>query len=217
MRILLSCLQSEVTYPVPAYKYWERYFAGGITEAGHQWSPVPGVDWGEGLLYGEDPERAAEWRSRVWGETLEYLRRADSATRPDIFLSYLYPWMVDAGAIGEIRRLGIACVNYFCDNVREFVTAPEEYRPFDLHWVPELAATEFYARARMPFIHAAMPAWIPPEQRRWDHEERYGVLFIGSRDRLRERLLYEAISLGAPIELRGPGWPLPDAEPQRAT
>ena len=213
MHILLSCLQSEIVHPVPPYRYWEQYFAGGITDGGHTWEAVPGVDWAEGLLYEHDPRAAAAWRDRVWSATLAHVKQVPAARRPDLFLSYLYPWMVDEVAVAELRRIGVPCVNYFCDNVREFVRAPSQYRAFDLNWVPELAATRFYARDGVPYIHAAMPAWIPESQRRWDHAERYGVLFIGSRDALREVLLAGAIGLGAPIELYGPGWPAPGAKP----
>ena len=214
MRILLSCLQSTRQYRLPAYQYWETYFRGGIAEGGHQCETVPGVDWAEGLMYEHAPSEAAAWRGRTWQRTVDSIAALEPAARPDVFLSYLYPWMVDEGAIREIRRLGVPCVNYFCDNVRAFTSAPPEYQPFDLHWVPELAATRLYQRAGYPFIHAAMPTWVSPAQRTWDHPERYGVTFIGSRDPLREVLLADAIRLGAPIELRGTGWPAGGKPPE---
>lgn len=214
MRILLSCLQSTRQYRLPAYQYWETYFRGGIAEGGHECETVPGVDWAEGLTYEHAPSEAAAWRARTWQRTVDSIAALDPAARPNVFLSYLYPWMVDEGAIREIRGLGVPCVNYFCDNVRAFTSAPSEYRPFDLHWVPELAATRLYHRAGYPFIHAAMPTWVPPRQRTWAHPERYGVTFIGSRDALREALFADAIGLGAPIELRGNGWPAGGKPPE---
>lgn len=208
MRILLSCLQSDVRHPVPAYKYWETYFVGGLTEGGHTPEMVSGVDWAEALMYHNDPAAAAVWRDKTWSRVIAGVRSSESGSRPDLFLSYLYPWMVDDGAIRTLQGLGVPCVNFFCDNVREFVRPPEAYRVFDLNWVPELAATRFYARAGMSFIHAAMPTWVPQEQRTSSAKDTYGVTFIGSRDAQRERLFADAIALGAPIELRGAGWPL---------
>lgn len=214
MRILLSCLQSDTRYALPAYQYWETYFRGGIAEGGHECDAVPGVDWAEGLTYEHAPAEASAWRARTWERTVEWVKAQPANGRPDIFLSYLYTWMVDEQAIREIRRLGVPCVNYFCDNVRAFTRPPKEYRAFDLNWVPELAATRFYERNGFPFIHAAMPTWIPAEQRTCDHPEEYGVTFIGSRDPLREVLFADAIRRGAPVELRGAGWPAGGKAPE---
>ena len=207
MRIFLSCLQAQRRHAIPAYQYWEGYFKHGVTEAGAEWIEAPEVDWAEGLL-DEDPVRVAAWREHAWPRVVDYLRREHRRRPVDLFVAYLYPRMVDVDAVAEIRRLGIPTVNFFCDNVREFERVPAAFRAFDLNWVPELQAVRMYAREAVPHIHAAMPTWIPPVQRSCDHREEFGVSFIGSRDRLRERLLSEAIQLGLDIELRGAGWPL---------
>jgi hypothetical protein len=205
VRIFLSCLQALRPHPVPAYGYWETYFKRGIEEAGHAWLEAEGVDWAEGLLYAASAA-ASEWRARTWESVVRQVTAAHMRNGVDLFLSYLYPSMVDVEAIAAIRRLGIPCVNFFCDNVREFTRAPSVYRAFDLNWVPELEAARMYQQDGVPYIHAPMPTWVPPEHRTANHTERYGVTFIGSRDAQRERLIRDALALGAMIDLRGAGW-----------
>lgn len=206
MRIFISCLQSRRAHQIPAYQYWETYFKRGIEEAGHRWVEAEGVDWAEALAHRSESEGLQLWMERTWPATVAEVRRAVQGGGVDVFLAYLYPHMVDHDAIREIQAMGVPCVNYFCDNVREFVRVPTEFAGFDLHWVPELKATRMYAAAGWPFVHAAMPTWVPPAQRTCDHAETHGVSFIGSRDAQREVLFARALELGADIELRGAGW-----------
>ena len=209
MRIYLSCLQSQRRHPIPAYGFWEPYFKRGIEEAGHEWIECPDVDWAEGIAPDID---AAVWRERTWTRVYEDLRRTHREQGVDLFLGYLYPQQIDAGAIGAIQALGVPCVNFFCDNVREFRTVPEAYHVFDAHWVPERAAVPMYERAGLRTIHRVMPVWVDPSLRTCEHQELYPPTFIGSRDSVRESLLADALARGAEIELRGPGW-LPGTTP----
>ena len=76
--------------------------------------------------------------------------RLEIAQRPiHLFVGYFYPEQVEVSAIRELQRMGIPCVNFFCDNVREFVKPPAEYAPFALHWVPEFEALPMYREARI--------------------------------------------------------------------
>ena len=206
MRIFLSCLQSQRAHAVPAYQYWETYFKRGIEEAGHSWTEAKAVDWAEALAHAPGSAGLRAWKERTWPAVVAEVRRAADTGGVDVFLAYLYPHMTDRDAIREIQALGVPCVNYFCDNVREFVQVPKEFEGFDLHWVPELKATRMYAAARWPFMHAAMPTWVPPAQRTCNEPETHGVSFIGSRDAQREVLFARVLALGADIELRGAGW-----------
>jgi hypothetical protein len=205
MRILVSCLQSCRDHHIPAYGFWRRYFLRGLQEAGHAALEVPGIDWAEGLTYSRGPQLAA-WRARTWETTLAYVRH-ETARRPiDLFLGYLFPAQVDVGAIEELQRLGIPCVNFFCDGVREFRKAPVEFRPFTLHWVPDYEALPIYREAGLPHMQAPYPCWVAPEFRRVPAAETEQPTFIGSSDILRRELFGRAIKLGAQIVLRGPGW-----------
>lgn len=205
MRIFLSCQQSSKVYPIPAYRFWERYFKKGIEEAGHEWTEAPALDWAEGLLYADRPE-LEPWLQASWATALDVVRKEHRQRPIDLFLSYLFPHQVNAAVLKEIRALGIPCVNFFCDTVREFKQVPEAFKAFDLHWVPEFQAGKMYARAGLRFVHAPMPVWVRPELRQGQPEEEYGVTFIGSRDIQREILLGDALRRGAAIEIRGAGW-----------
>ena len=135
----------------------------------------------------------------------------------DFVLAYLFPQQVEPAAISEIRALGIPCVNFFCDNVREFTRVPASFHPFDLHWVPEYEARALYARASLPFVYAPMPVWIPPAQRTLPEAELPQTTFIGSHDVLREDLLSRAVvAHGLDLRIHGPGWSADSTTPSPA-
>ena len=217
MRIFLSAQQALRRHAVPGYAFWEYYFKQGLAEAGHEVIETPGADWAEGLTPLE-PAARTRWLGDTWTRTTEFLR-AEHARKPvGLFLSYLFPDQVEPAAVAAIRALGIPCVNFFCDNVREFTRVPESYRGFDLHWVPEADARALYSTARLPFVYAPMPMWIPPALRTVPEQENTDVSFIGSHDPLREDLLGEAVARGLPLRLHGDGWQpgSPGAPPPRS-
>lgn len=205
MRILLSCLQSLQRHAIPAYDFWRPYFVEGCREAGIECVEVPGVDWAEGLVHSPGPKLSA-WRARTWETVLTFARSTNARDGLDLFLSYLYPNQVEPEAIAELQRLGIPCVNFFCDNVRDFRRIPTEYRSFALHWVPEFEALPLYRRAGLPYLHAPMPCWVPPNMRSVPVHETEPPTFIGSADNLRRDLLGRALREGGNFVVRGAGW-----------
>lgn len=205
MRIFLSCQQAVRRHDVPAYSFWANYFKNGLGEAGHEWLEAPGVDWAEGLSPFSSEARH-QWLEKTWTQTVAFLR-AEHARRPiDLFLSYLFPYQVEPGAVRAIRDLGIPCVNFFCDNVRELTRIPEAYGAFDLHWVPEAEARPLYTAAKFSFVYAPMPAWVPPKFRTMPESENDDIVFIGSHDPLRDELLGQAVARGLPLRVHGDGW-----------
>jgi hypothetical protein len=205
LRIFLSCQQALRRHAVPAYSFWSDYFRGGLAEAGHTSIEAPDCDWAEGLLP-LDEASAADWIERTWGAALDLLRREHARKPVDFFLGYLFPRQVLPSAVSEIRALGIPCVNFFCDNVREFRCVPEAYKGFDLHWVPEYKAVSLYQRAGLPWINAPMPCWVPPAWRTPIEAETLPITFVGTRDEQREILFAEVLRNGLHLDLRGPGW-----------
>jgi hypothetical protein len=205
MRVLLSCLQSLKRHPLPPYDFWRSHFVEGCREAGIECLEVPGVDWAEGLVCSPGAELEA-WRARTWENVLAYSRREHNQRPINLFLSYLYPKQVETAAIDDLQRMGIATVNFFCDNVREFRQVPVEYRPFTLHWVPEYEALDMYRRANLSYLHAPMPCWIPPELRSPPIKEIEPPTFVGSADILRRDLVGRAMQTGADFVVRGRGW-----------
>ena len=206
MRVLLSCLQDLRPHAIPSYRFWARYFRNGIVEAGHDLVEVPNVDWAEGCTPLSKSELTA-WRDRTWTVTLSWIQRQLECGRPiNLFLSYLYPQQVEAAAIQQIQEIGIPCVNFFCDNVREFAKVPFEFHSFDLHWVPEYEAIGMYRQAGVRHCLAPMPVWVPAKWRNLPPSEIDQITFIGSSDELRRPLICDAIQRGAPIKVGGAGW-----------
>lgn len=206
MKILLSCLQSLRKHNIPAYEFWRSYFVEGCREAGITPLEVPDVDWAEGAALSGEGQELASWRARTWEKTLAFAREQHSRGGVDLFLGYLYPCQVEQAAVCELQRNGIPCVNFFCDNVREFCRVPAEYRPFALHWVPEFEALPMYRSAGLPHLHAPMPCWIPRQLRNLPERDTEPPTFIGSADILRKSLLGRVLAAGVKLNLRGPGW-----------
>lgn len=215
LRIFLSCQQANRPHAVPAYSFWADYFRGALAEAGHEIIEAPACDWAEGLLPAERPDHG-EWLTRTWEQALSRIRREHSRRKIDLFLSYLFPAQVESAAITAIRELGIPCVNFFCDNVREFRRIPNIYHCFDLHWVPEHKALPLYRAAGLIYICAPMACWVPPKYRHPVEVESLPVTFVGTRDPTREELFAEAIENGLEVVLKGPGWLTPANSPVRA-
>lgn len=205
MRIFLACQQSPRQYAIPAYRFWRSYFRAGLTEAGHTVLESDEIDWAMGIVLLEE-SALRRWRAEIWERVVAFLRRARENGGVDLFLSYLYPKQIDEPAIRAISGMGVPCVNFFCDHVREYRRLPGAFAPFDLHWVPEYAALALYQKRRWPFVYAPMPCWVPPECRTVPVKEWNAVGFIGSRDSLRASLLAEVAHSGLPLEIRGSGW-----------
>jgi len=205
MNIYLSFLQSKISHPVPAYSFWEYYIKNGIVEGGDEWQEGE-VDWAEGLLYTLDKTKLALWKSITWEKTVKDIQLKHNKKPISCFLSYLYPHQVEEQAIKEIQKMGIHCVNFFCDNVREFNSAPKEFAVFDLNWVPEYKALEMYKKAGYQYIHLPMPMWVEPKNRNLPTIETNRLSFIGSVDIQRVLLFEEAVKKGLQINIYGKGW-----------
>lgn len=203
MKIFLSFLQSAKKHAIPAYDFWLFYIKNGISEAGHQYTECPDVDWALGLVPQSKASHAA-WKEQAWTKTIAWLKKHPA----DLFLSYLYPEQIDTAAVRRIREMGIPCVNFFCDNVRQFTKAPAEFGVFDLNWVPEYKAVDFYKKAGYAYINLPMPIWVDPELRSLPTESNQQITFIGSKD-LQRKLLFENIlqlNPGIPLAIYGNGW-----------
>ncbi|GAA4084433.1 glycosyltransferase [Mucilaginibacter panaciglaebae] len=203
MKIFLSFLQSTIQHPVPAYDFWQYYVKNGIEEAGYEWTECPDADWALGLVP-QTPEKRSEWKERVWSQTISWLR----SNPVDLFLSYLYPEQIETSAINEIKRMGIPCVNFYCDNIRQFGEAPKEFSVFDLNWVPEFKAIKLYQKAGYRYINLPMPMWIEPNKRMVHAEANNQITFIGSKD-IQRTLFFEKVVKQCPsinLYIYGNGW-----------
>lgn len=205
MNIFLAFLQSKVNHNIPAYSFWQYYIKNGIKEAGFSWCEAS-VDWAEGLVHKQNTDQFSKWKSDVWEITLKEIKKQHKNKPISFFLSYLYPHQVNAQSIKEIQSLGIPCVNFFCDNVREFKNAPKEFAVFDLNWIPEYDAINIYKKAKYNFIHLPMPMWVDHSYRNLKLKEINEISFIGSKDIQRVMFFEELAQRNLDIKIYGAGW-----------
>jgi hypothetical protein len=203
LKIFISFLQSKIHHKISAYSFWQYYIKNGIEEAEDQWVECEDVDWAFGLVP-QSAESLATWKTESWEKTVAYLKE----NKVDLFLSYLYPHQIDKNAIQEIQKMGIFCVNFYCDNIRNFRNPPKEFNVFDLNWVPEFKALKMYQKAKFETIHLPMPMWVEPKYRTPALKESDKVSFIGSKD-IQRQLFFEALVKDFPsteIDIYGAGW-----------
>lgn len=203
MKIFLSFLQGKPDHPIPAYSFWEYYIKNGIGESGNSWVEAPAVDWAFGLVP-QSKESFQRWKEDAWKKTISYLKK----NRVDLFLSYLYPEQIDLDSVEKIKKMGIPCVNFFCDNIREFRQIPDQFRVFDLNWVPEYQAKQLYEVQNIRYIHLPMPMWVAPKYRSVSEHESANIAFIGSKDVQRQLFFERFVRLNSNIEIDiyGAGW-----------
>ena len=203
MKIFLAFLQGEPNHAVPAYSFWQYYIKNGIEEAGHTWTEDSSIDWAKGLVT-QNKLDLASWKTNTWEKTINYLKKHPV----NLFLSYLYPHQIDESAVAELKKMGIPCVNFFCDNVREFIQPPKEFGIFNLNWVPEYKALAMYKKVGFAHTHLPMPMWVEPRFRTLPNFENEQISFIGSKDIQRQLFLEDLISKAPNINLAvyGNGW-----------
>ncbi|HEY9156264.1 MAG TPA: glycosyltransferase, partial [Opitutaceae bacterium] len=162
---------------------------------------VPAADWACGLLNLSEKHRAS-WLAETWDRTVATVRDE----KPSLFLGYLFPSQIEATAVRAISTLGVPTVNFYCDHIREHRDAPPQFSGFDLHWVPETRAIEWYRKKNWRHLHAPMPTWVPREFRSLPPGENLPPTFLGTADSLRADLLGRALQCGAEIDIRGSSW-----------
>lgn len=182
----------------------------GIKEAKMEYIEATDIDWAAGLIPYENSSELEIWKTENWTKTLDFIKK--NREKIDVFLSYLYPKQIDVNAIKEIQKLGIPCVNFYCDNVREYRKVPKEFLVFDLMWVPEYEALDMYKKTKLNFINRPMPLWIDPIHRNQTIEKNLKTTFIGTKDILRNNLLSALIKNNIPLEIYGKGWQEPEAD-----
>ncbi len=124
----------------------------------------------------------------------------------DLFLSYFYNAHFDPSGFGEIRRLGMPTVNFYCNSIYQFELVEEIAREVDFAWHAERDARGEYLRV------GAKPIWVqmaadPEFYRPVAVPTREGnACFVGQRYADRDRWIADLIGAGIPLALYGPGW-----------
>jgi hypothetical protein len=147
-----------------------------------------------------------EIRARITDKILEEVRVAHREKPIDLFLSYFYNSHFDPEGFGELQRIGIPTVNYYCNSMYQFELVADIARKVNFAWHTEKAAAPLYRQV------GAHPVWVQmgadPELNR----PMEGVFrqpkacFVGQRYADRDRHMAALVTAGIPVEIYGPGW-----------
>ena len=147
-----------------------------------------------------------EVRARITQQILDEVKRADRQRRVDLFLGYFYNSHFNPAGFDELRQLGVASVNFYCNSIYQFAQVAAIAAKVDFAWHPEKSAREFYLRvgAKPVWVQmAADPELCHPVE---GVERKRAACFIGQRYADRDRCLAALHDAHLPFDIYGAGW-----------
>jgi hypothetical protein len=158
----------------------------------------------------EDGLEARRTRNRskrqLFSEGMVDRFKREHARRPfDLVLAYVMEGMVEPSAIDEIRRSGVPCCNFSCNNIHQFSLVAELSCHFDYNLHSERAA-------RQKFLDiGATPLWWPMAAnpnyfKPLDVPRTMPVSFLGGNYALRTRYILALLREDVDVHAFGPGW-----------
>ena len=150
-------------------------------------------------------------RASITEKILDEVRRAHAERPIDLFLSYFYNSHFAPEVFGEIHRLGIPTVNFYCNSIHQFNLVEEVAASVNHSWHTEKEARASYLKA------GARPVWVqmgadPDVYRPLAHISRQArACFVGQRYADRDRHLAALITAGVPLDIYGSGWAANDS------
>ena len=216
MRIFYAAADSPNYWGVPQSRLWYVNLYLPLVDLGHDLVRFD-HDFGP---YNDDldpksPQQHQRMLDRrtILGEQLLRQIRAAHRRRPvDLFFSYFYSAHVDPEVIREIRRMGIATVNWYCNGSYQFDLVSEIAPAYDYCLVPEKFRLADYRAAGANPIYcqeAANPNWYRPH----DLALEFDVTFVGQRYGDRPAYIKHLIANGLPVRVWGPRWTDPPRHP----
>ena len=161
----------------------------------------------------DDPwQRAFISRNRplVSAELLRQVRAAHAEKPLDLFFSYFYDACVLPEAIDEIRSLGIATVNWYCNGAHQLHNVREISPHYDRCLVPEkFRLKDYLAMGARPIYcqEAANPNIYKP----YDLPREFDVTFVGQAYGDRPAYIRYLLDQGIDVRVWGYGWTKPSA------
>jgi hypothetical protein len=148
-----------------------------------------------------------EIRARTTERILHEVREAVRTGPVDLFLSYFYNAHFDPAGFGELRRIGIPSINFYCNSIYQFDYVAAIAKCVDFSWHAERDARESYLSV------GANPIWV---QMGADphvyHRSAAGglreskLVFVGQKYADRDRWMARLLEAGVPVDIYGPGW-----------
>ncbi len=158
----------------------------------------------------EDGIKARQSRSssrrQLFSERMVDRFKREHALRPfDLFFAYLMEGMVEPTAIDEIRRSGVPCCNFSCNNIHQFSLVKELSGHFDYNLHSERAARQKFldiGATPLWWPMAANPKYFKP----YEVPRTRSVSFLGGNYGLRTRYILALLREGVDVHAFGPGW-----------
>ncbi len=145
-------------------------------------------------------------RASLTEKIVDEVGRAHTERPIDLFLSYFYNSHFAPEGFGEIHRLGIPTVNFYCNSIYQFELVAEIAKSVNLSWHTEKDARDSYLKA------GARPLWVqmgadPDVYHPLENTSRQAkACFVGQRYADRDRHLAALIDRGVPVDIYGNGW-----------
>jgi glycosyltransferase involved in cell wall biosynthesis len=196
----------------PAFYYgglWSGNFYPALRQLGHeivesQTDLLPASIFMH--VAGGFTQQELQARSLITEKIVDEVRRSHKEQRIDLFLSYFYNSHFDPEGFGEIHRLGIPTVNFYCNSIYQFDLVAQIAARCNYAWHTEKEARASYLKV------GANPVWV---QMGADPEVYYPLeqitrepraCFVGQRYADRDRHLAALINQNIPLDIYGSGW-----------
>jgi spore maturation protein CgeB len=198
--------RSGNAHALPLADTWRRNLLPALTSLGHQVYECydPRLEELAGAP-GEDPAFVAAAQGPLVEHVLRELKAVHRRQGIDLVLSYLWKPLFTAEGVREIRRLGIATINFFCNYFNGFDRIAELAPEFDCNWVADRGALPLYKSVGASAIFLPMAA-NPAIYRPYALGREYGVTFVGGKYGTRPEYVHHLLQDGVPVRVWGPGW-----------
>jgi len=216
MRIFYAAADSPNYWGLPQSRLWYGNLYLPLVDLGHELVRFE-YDFGphNDHLDPADPAQRQfmlEYRPFLGEQLLRQVRAAHRRRPIDLLLTYFYSAYVDPEVIGEIRRMGIVTVNWYCNGSYQFDLVKEIAPAYDYCLAPEKFRLADYRAAGANPIYCQEAA-NPNLYRPYDLPVEFDVTFVGQRYGNRPGYLKHLITAQIPVRVWGPRWTDP---PRRA-
>lgn len=216
MRIFYAAADSPNYWGLPQSRLWYVNLYLPLVDLGHEVVRFE-YDYGphNGHLNPADPvqrEFMLRHRPELGERLLRQIRTAHRQRPIDLLFTYFYSAYVDPEVIGEIQRMGIVTVNWYCNGSYQFDLVREIAPAYDYCLVPEkFRLADYRAVGANPIYcqEAANPNWYRP----YDLPVEYDVTFVGQRYGDRPGYIKHLIAHAVPVRVWGPRWTDPPRWP----
>jgi len=142
---------------------------------------------------------------------LSIAKKVIATPGPHLMLSTATDMTVLPGAIDDVRRLGIPCVNFSVDDLTVHFHVRKIGSHFDLCWTTHIGAVEYLKKYGCRVLY--MPMAANPHFFKTGSENRSHTLcFVGSRYGARSNYVEQLAEAKVPLTVRGAGWLVPHPE-----